>query len=112
MRFEFATATRSVFGPGTVKEFGPAARDLGSRALIVTGRSSARSAALLATLSLSGLTYVTFSVSGEPTTEMMRDGVRLAQTEACDVLIGFGGGSAIDAAKAIATLVANGGDPL
>ena len=43
---------------------------------------------------------------------MMRDGVRLAQAEACDVVIGFGGGSAIDAAKAIATLVANGGDPL
>ena len=81
-------------------------------ALIVTGRSSERSAALTATLASSGLSYVTFSVSGEPTTEMMRDGVRMAQAEACDVVIGFGGGSAIDAAKAIATLIANGGDPL
>ncbi len=58
------------------------------------------------------MSYVTFSATGEPTTAMMRDGVRLALTEACDVVIGFGGGSAIDAAKAIATLVANGGDPL
>jgi alcohol dehydrogenase class IV len=112
MRFEFATASRIVFGPGTVKEAGPAARDLGNRVLVVTGRSSERSTALTATLTSSGLTYVTFSVSSEPTTGMMRDGVRLAQAEACDVVVGFGGGSAIDAAKAIATLVANGGDPL
>ena len=112
MRFEFATASRIVFGRGTVKEAGPAARDLGSRVLIVTGRSSERAAALTAALASSGLSYVTFSVSGEPTTDMIREGVRLAQAEACDVVIGFGGGSAIDAAKAIATLTANGGDPL
>ena len=112
MRFEFATASRIVFGAGAVKEAGSAARDLGRRSLIVTGRSSERSAALIAALESSGLSYVTFSASGEPTTDMMRDGVRLAQAEACDVLIGFGGGSAIDAAKAIATLAANGGDPL
>jgi alcohol dehydrogenase class IV len=112
MRFEFATASRIVFGPGTVKEAGPAARDLGNRALIVTGRSTERAGALMAALASSGISYVTFSVTGEPTTDMMRDGVRLAQAEACDVVVGFGGGSAIDAAKAIATLVANGGDPL
>ena len=112
MRFEFATASRIVFGPGTVKEAGPAARDLGSRALIVTGRSSERAAVLTDTLRSAGLDYVTFAVTGEPTTEMMREGVRLALAEACDVVIGFGGGSAIDAAKAIATLAANGGDPL
>ena len=112
MRFEFATASRIVFGAGTVKEAGPATRDLGNRALIVTGRSSERAVALIAALESSGLSYVTFSVSGVPTTDMMREGVRLAQAEACDVMIGFGGGSAIDAAKAIATLVANGGDPL
>ena len=112
MRFEFATASRIVFGPGTVKEAGPAARDLGQRVLIITGRSPERAAALMATLRSSSLSYVTFPVSGEPTTAMMREGVRLAAAEACDVVVGFGGGSAIDAAKAIATLVANGGDPL
>ena len=112
MRFEFATASRIVFGPGTVKEAGPAARDLGQRALIITGRSPERAVALMSTLAASGLSTVTFSASGEPTTAMMREGVRLAAAEACDVVIGFGGGSAIDAAKAIATLVANGGDPL
>jgi alcohol dehydrogenase class IV len=112
MRFEFVTASRIVFGPGTVKEAGPAARDLGRRALIVAGRAPERAAALMAALESCGLSTVTFSVAGEPTTQMMRDGVRLAQAEACDVVIGFGGGSAIDAAKAIATLVTNGGDPL
>ena len=112
MRFEFTTASRIVFGPGTVKEAGPAARDLGSRALVVTGRSSERAGVLTDTLRSAGLDYVTFAVTGEPTTEMMREGVRLALAEACDLVIGFGGGSAIDAAKAIATLAANGGDPL
>ena len=79
MRFEFATATRIVFGPGTVKEAGPAARDLGRRALVVTGRSLERAGVLMDTLRSAGLDYVTFAVTGEPTTEMIRDGVRLAR---------------------------------
>ena len=37
MRFEFATATRIVFGPGTLREVAPAAREMGARALLVTG---------------------------------------------------------------------------
>jgi alcohol dehydrogenase class IV len=112
MRFEFATATRIIFGAGALKEAGPAAREMGHRALVVTGRSPERAAALLASLQTTQVAYVTFSVAGEPDTDMMRDGMRLAQAEGCDLVIGFGGGSAIDAAKAIATLVANGGDPL
>ena len=48
MSFEFATATRILFGPGQLKEAAPAARELGTRALVVGGRSSARLAPLLA----------------------------------------------------------------
>ena len=112
MRFEFATANRILFGPGTLGETGPAARDLGRRALVVTGKAPERAEPLLAALRAAGVAHVSFPIAGEPTTAMMRDGMRLAQAEACDLVIGFGGGSAIDAAKAIATLVANGGDPL
>ncbi|HTU48916.1 MAG TPA: iron-containing alcohol dehydrogenase, partial [Bryobacteraceae bacterium] len=50
-------------------------------------------------------------VYGEPTVEMVRQGAQAAR-EGCDLVIGFGGGSAIDAAKAIAALATNSGDPL
>ena len=55
---------------------------------------------------------VPFSVTGEPTVQLVRDGVGLARQEQCDVVVSFGGGSVIDAGKAIAVLLTNGGDPL
>ena len=42
MRFEFATAGRVLFGAGSVKDLAPAARSMGSRVLVVTGRSRER----------------------------------------------------------------------
>lgn len=53
-----------------------------------------------------------FGVDGEPTVELARRGADVARTGRCDVVIGFGGGSAIDAGKAIAALAANPGDVL
>jgi len=120
MRFEFATATRIIFGPGTLSEVGPIAAEMGSRALVVTGRTAlrqaqdkpARAAPLLDRLAAQGIDYVTFSVAGEPTTEVARLGTQRAREENCDLVIGFGGGSALDTGKAIAALLTNGGDPL
>lgn len=112
MRFEFATATRIIFGAGTLPEAGPAARELGTRALVVTGRSGTRAAALLAALTASQVEPCPFAVTGEPTTDAVRHGVARLREAGCDLVIGCGGGSAIDAAKAIAALAANGGDPL
>jgi alcohol dehydrogenase class IV len=112
MRFEFATASRIVFGPGTLKEVGPVARDLGRRALVVTGRAPERAGPILAALGASSVESVLFSVAGEPATDTVRQGTARGRDAGCDLVIGFGGGSAIDAAKAIATLLANGGDPL
>ncbi len=109
MRFEFATATRIIFGPGAIKEAGPAAREMGRRALVTTGR---RSGPLLAILQAAGVDTVTLTVSGEPTTDLAREGTARAREAGCDLVIGCGGGSAIDAGKAIAALLANGGDPL
>ena len=112
MRFEFTTASRIIFGPGTVKDAGPAAAELGRRALVVTGRTPERAAALLSTLRSHAVGFSVYPVTGEPTTEMARAGVALGRLQGCDLVIGCGGGSAIDAAKAIATLLTNGGDPL
>ena len=102
MRWEFSTAQRVVFGEGTVREVGPAASELGRRTLLVAGL--AREAPFAAA--------ARFEVRGEPTIELVRRGLEVARREECDVVVGFGGGSAIDAAKAIAAMIENPGDPL
>lgn len=110
--FEFATATRIIFGSGTVAQIGGVARDLGKRALIVTGRDPGRALPLTQLLDESDITSTTFSVEGEPQLETITQGVALARSEKCDLVIGFGGGSAIDSGKAIAAMLTNGGDLL
>jgi alcohol dehydrogenase class IV len=112
MRFEFATATRIIFGAGTLGEVGPIASNVGKRALVVTGGAPQRAQPLLDILERQGLDYVTFMVSGEPTTDAVRQGTGRAREEQCDLVIGLGGGSAVDAGKAIAALLTNAGDPL
>ena len=52
------------------------------------------------------------SSPAEPTVQIARDGVDLFRKERCDLVIGVGGGSVIDAAKAIAALATNSGEPL
>ncbi len=112
MRFEFATASRIVFGVGVSKEAGALAAGLGRRAFVITGRSVERAAPLLDGLKVAGVEAVTFAVAGEPTTDLVREGTAQACAANCDLVIGIGGGSVIDAGKAIAALLTNGGDPL
>jgi alcohol dehydrogenase class IV len=107
MRFEFATATRIVFGEGTSATLPELVRSFGARPLVVTGASSERTAWLVSALSAETLT-----VPGEPTVDLVRDGARRVQEAACDVVVSLGGGSAIDAGKAIASVATNGGEPL
>ncbi|MDB6033168.1 MAG: iron-containing alcohol dehydrogenase [Verrucomicrobiales bacterium] len=107
--FEFATATRIVFGPGSIKEAAPAAKSFGARVLVVTGKTSKRAEALLAGLKAAHLEYGAFQVPEEPTTEMVMRGADEARKQRCEVVIAFGGGSVIDAGKAIAALITNDG---
>ena len=107
MRFEFATATRIIFGEGTAATLPELARTFGSRPLLVTGSSANRAMPFL-----SALSPEKFAVSGEPTVELVRDGARRVQDAACDVVVSIGGGSVIDAGKAIASIATNGGEPL
>ena len=116
LAFELAAPTRIVFGAGCAREVGALAAGLaaGSErcALVVTGKSVGRAQAVLEALAAAGVRATTFSVAGEPTVETARAGVAAARAASCDVVIAFGGGSTLDAGKAIAALVANGGDPL
>lgn len=112
MRFEFASSRRIIFGPGVLREISSFTTDLGSRALVVTGRTTDRAAPLLDMLDKTGINSELFSVHDEPTIEIVRQGIKLARREACDIVIGFGGGSPLDTGKAIAALMSNGDDPL
>jgi len=112
MRFEFATAGCIVFGAGTVREVAPAARQMGERALLVTGLPQERAAPLVAGLEAAGLVCSSLAVEAEPTLDLVRQGVRLARDAGCHLVISIGGGSAIDAGKAIAALLSNPGELL
>lgn len=112
MQFEFATATRIIFGNGKLLDIGPMAAHMGRRALIVIGSTTLRAEPLFDVLRRHQLSYATYSVVGEPTTEVAREGTLLAQRERCDLVIALGGGSVLDTGKAIAALLTNGDDPL
>jgi alcohol dehydrogenase class IV len=112
MRFEFSTATRIAFGEGAVREVAAAAAAMGRRAFLVTGATPDRAAFLAPLLEASGVSSVPFAVPGEPTVDLVRTGTARARAEACDLVIALGGGSAIDAGKALAAMLANPGDPL
>ncbi|MBZ5622274.1 MAG: iron-containing alcohol dehydrogenase [Acidobacteriia bacterium] len=112
MRFDFATATRILFGEGVVREVPAAAAVMGTRALVVTGASPDRAAPVIAGLKTSALACLPFRVAGEPTIGLIRAGAEYARDERCDLVIAIGGGSAIDAGKALAAMLTNPGDPL
>jgi alcohol dehydrogenase class IV len=107
--FEFATAGRIKFGAGRAAELPAVLAGLGSRVLVCTGADPARHAGLVAGL---GLPAAVFPVAAEPTDELARAGVAAAREHGADVVVAIGGGSVIDAGKAVAVLLANGGDPL
>jgi alcohol dehydrogenase class IV len=112
MRFEFATAGRIVFGPGSVRELPAIAAAYGRRAFVVTGKDRIRRAGVIADLEAAGLNCTIFGVAGEPTIDLVRQGVLSVRAAGCEFVIAVGGGSAIDAGKAIAALAANPGDVL
>lgn len=107
--FEFATAGRILAGAGRAAELPDVLAGFGSRVLVCTGADPARHDGLLGRLA--SLPAV-FPVAGEPTAAAVRAGVAAAREHGADVIAAIGGGSVIDAAKAVAMLLANGGDPL
>ena len=109
MQFEFSTAAQIIFGAGKAREIGTYAPTLGRRAMVVTGRSPARAGIILEQLDKQDIEYISFSVPGEPTTDIALAGVQKAREAACEWVIGIGGGSVIDTGKVIAALLTNEG---
>lgn len=116
MKFEFHGVGRVVFGRGQVGRLGELAAPLGRSALLVyngdePGRAGVvdRVTGLLAN---AGIQPTLVRQRGEPTVADVDRALGTARVAACDIVIGLGGGSAIDAAKAVAGLLANGGAAL
>lgn len=104
--FDFATTKQIRFGAGKAEQLAEVVAGLGSRPFVVTGGSPARYAHVLGGLEPG------FQVKGEPTMEVVRDALAAARAGTVDVVVGLGGGSVIDTAKAVAALLGNGGDPM
>jgi alcohol dehydrogenase len=112
--FDYQPRTRLVFGLNCVEQVGDVARELGaSRVLVVTDSGLVRAGhapRVEALLGKSGLTTHVFDqVRENPTTRDVEQCLRVAQDSAVDLLVGLGGGSAMDTAKGCNFLLTNGG---
>ena len=110
--FQFATATQIVFGAGALNQLTALARGLGQSAFLVLGSSERQRGRVEELLASAGVRAQVGRVQGEPTVEDVLGLVQSARAASTQLVIGVGGGSVIDAAKALAALLANPGDPL
>jgi len=108
VRFEFYTAAAIVFGRGELARVGELARPLGTRALLVRdGDHLERTGTLprlAGSLGAAGIAFTEVRVRGEPDVEAVEAAVELARAARPELVIGLGGGSALDTAKAVAGL--------
>lgn len=110
MKFEFATAQQIIFGRGSIQRLASILPTGSQRCLLVMGRhfTGWQEQIPLPT----GLECLPYLISGEPNAETVEKGAQLARQKMVDVIIAIGGGSVLDAGKAIAMLAANAGTVL
>ena len=115
LNFELATAGQIVFGPGSLLKAGELLdrllpKESSRRVLLVCGLSAARAEPLFNVLQAAGIGAEVFSVSAEPTVATVGLAVGLARASEVAAVVGMGGGSAVDAGKAIAAMATNPGE--
>ncbi len=108
--FEFAPPERIVFGPGKVSQAGTLTASLSNSAMLVTGRDVRRAEPVRESFRSAGLNWVEWAVAGEPTVSEVRAGAEAARSLGVDCVVACGGGSVLDAGKAIAALTPQSGD--
>lgn len=113
--FTFHLPVNIVFGSGKVRQVGELTKPYGKKALIVTGKSSAKKSGLYDkvadSLKAAGIESVLFDrVAQNPLTTTAIEGAEFAKANGCQVVVAIGGGSIMDCAKAIAFLSLNDGD--
>ena len=110
MNFELSVPEKVIFGKGSLVRLGQLVSGFGNRALIVHGANPDRARSIKGQLTQSKFESYLYAVRNEPTVEDIAKGVEEAKTREVALVIGIGGGSVIDAAKAISALVTNAGD--
>lgn len=115
MKFNYNLPVNLLFGRGRINEVGNEVAKYGKKALIVTGRNSTKKSGLLdKTVNLLREAKVEFEifdrVEQNPLTTAVYEGVDVIKETGCDVILGLGGGSIMDAAKSIAFSAKNPGD--
>ncbi len=112
-RFDLTLPSDIRFGAGRVAELPGALAGLGlRRVMVVTGRTTSRADGVRAAMEDAGIGSEVFPVAGEPSLDTVREGVAATRDTGCDGVLGYGGGAALDTAKAVALLAATGADPL
>jgi alcohol dehydrogenase class IV len=111
---EFYAPGKIIFGPGGLSQVGVEAKRLGSKVLVVLGRSAMRKSGALDRLTHlledNNLEYIIYeNIPSDPTVETVDTGASLACKEICNLVIALGGGSVLDAGKAISAMVTNEG---
>lgn len=109
LNFEFVLPTRIIFGPGEIIKLGKEVKKIGHKPLLVTGRKSMRKTGILdkvlGILQPAKIEPVLFErIETNPRAKTIDEGGALARDAGCDLIIGLGGGSPMDAAKAIAAV--------
>lgn len=115
MDFQYHLPVNLIFGRGKADKVGEISSAYGKKALVVTGRGSTKRSGLLdrtvKSLKSAGVDCAVFDkVTQNPLTTTVYEGAALAEEQGCDMTVGVGGGSVMDAAKAIAFCCVNGGD--
>ena len=107
--FELSRLPKIVFGDGSIQRLAEILSPIGSRCLLVTGGKSWATAQwwqpLIDSLDQAGLSWIQVTVSGEPSPDLIDEIVSKYRNHNIDVVVGIGGGSAMDAAKAVAGLL-------
>ena len=111
---EFYAPRKIIFGPGGLSQVGVEAKRLGSKALVVSGKSAMRNSGVLDRLTHllkeNNLEYVTYeNIPSDPAVETIDTGTDFARKEKCNLIIALGGGSVLDSGKAISAMVTNKG---
>lgn len=114
MAREFIMPGHIISGPGALEQAGTWFASFGKKAFIVTDQMMIQLGncqKLKEVLKAHEVDYYIFSeITGEPTDLMVKKGLAAYKEQSCDLLIALGGGSAIDAMKAVASLAESGGE--
>ena len=109
--FTFYMPTKVIFGPGELEKIGPEAKQLGHHAIIITGQRSSSAFGIINRvtdyLEKEGISAIVFDkIEPNPRSSTIDEAAQLARENKCDMVIGLGGGSPMDAAKGVAVAAA------